>query len=189
MPASVSAPRLIALVASLGLDTLAVALALGAAGLGARMRTRLAATCALFETAMPLAGAALGAPLGAALGAGAQLAAAGVLIALGLYMLVGERGEESRLLALRGGRGLAGAALLGFSVSVDELAVGFGAGLLRLPIVPLATAVGAQAFILTQLGLWLGGRVNERLGELAERFAGAALLALGAVLATERLAA
>jgi putative Mn2+ efflux pump MntP len=91
------------------------------------------------------------------------------------------QGEQPRLLA--------GAALLGFSVSVDELAVGFGAGLLRLPIVPLAIAVGAQAFIVTQLGLWLGGRVSERLGELAERFAGAALLALGAVLAAERLAA
>ena len=40
---------------------------------------------------MPLAGAAVGAPLGSALGEGAQLAAAGVLIALGIYTLVGDK--------------------------------------------------------------------------------------------------
>jgi putative Mn2+ efflux pump MntP len=60
--------KLIALVLPLGLDTLGVALA-------------------GFEAAMPLIGVALGAPLGRAIGSVADYVAAGLILALGAYML------------------------------------------------------------------------------------------------------
>ncbi|MDQ6817620.1 MAG: manganese efflux pump, partial [Actinomycetota bacterium] len=76
--------KLIALVLPLGLDTFAVAAALGVAGL-ARDRLRVSLVMASFEVAMPLLGLAVGAPLGRAIGAAADYIAIGALVAFGLY--------------------------------------------------------------------------------------------------------
>jgi putative Mn2+ efflux pump MntP len=70
--------------------------------------------------------------------------------------------------------------LLGLSVSLDELAVGLVLGLVDVPLLPAIVVVGAQAFVLSQVGFALGARVGGRVREGAERLAGAALVALGA---------
>jgi manganese efflux pump family protein len=95
--------------------------------------------------------------------------------------------DSERVLSLTR-RGVYGAAALGISISLDELAIGFSAGLLRLPLLPLVLAIGAQAFAVTQLGVRLGGRLGARWRDSAERVAGVALIALGIVLLAERLA-
>jgi putative Mn2+ efflux pump MntP len=79
--------------------------------------------------------------------------------------------------------------LLGVSISLDELAIGFTLGLLRLPAAEVIALIAAQAFILTQLGLRLGHRLSERFREGSERLAGVALTALGLVLLAEKLLA
>jgi len=96
--------------------------------------------------------------------------------------------QEDRLLSLTQ-RGALGAAALGVSISLDELAIGFSAGLLRLPIPAMVIAIAAQAFIVTQIGLRLGDRVGEAMREATEKLAGAALIALGAILLVTRLTA
>jgi putative Mn2+ efflux pump MntP len=171
----------------LGLDTLGVALALGLAGLPPRLRNRIALLFAGFEAAMPLIGVALGAPLGHAIGGAADYIAAGLVAALGVYVLVAEQDDEDgeRILSMTQ-KGIAGAVALGLSISLDELAIGFSAGLLRLPIVPMLVAIAAQAFLVTQLGLRIGAHFGG-LHEWAERIAGVALIALGAVLLVVRL--
>jgi len=77
--------------------------------------------------------------------------------------------------------------VLGVSVSLDELAIGFTLGLLHLPTVPVVVLIALQAFIVAQLGLCIGGRLSERVREGAERLAGVALTALGTVLLAEKL--
>ncbi len=173
--------KLVALVIPLGLDTFGVALALGIAGLPPKHRLRVSLLFAGFEAAMPLIGVAFGAPLGRAIGSAADYIAAGLITALGIYMLVSEKRDEDRLLSLTQ-RGMFGAVVLGVSISLDELAIGFSAGLLRLPIPALVIAVAAQGFIVTQIGIRLGGRVSEGLREDAEKLAGLALIALGVIL-------
>jgi putative Mn2+ efflux pump MntP len=182
--------KLLALIVPLGLDTFAVALALGLAGLPARRRLHVSALFAAFEASMPLLGIAIGAPLGRAIGTAADDIAAVLLLVLGFYLLVERREDEEgqRLLSLSR-RGLLGAAALGLSVSLDELAIGFSAGLLRIPVVPLAAAVAGQAFVVTQVGLRLGGRLAARWREAAEKTAGLALVVLGAVLLAGQLGA
>jgi putative Mn2+ efflux pump MntP len=180
--------KLAALVVPLGLDTFAVALALGIAGLPREHRLRISMLFAGFEASMPLVGVALGAPLGRAIGGAADYLAAVLVGGLGLYMLLLEKEQDDRLLSLTR-RGLLGAAALGASISLDELAIGFGAGLLRLPIPALVIAVAAQAFVLTQVGLRLGDRVGAGLREGAERLAGVALLLLGLILLVTQLTA
>ncbi len=139
---------------------------------------------------MPLLGVALGAPLGQAIGRPANYGAAGVIAALGLYMLFFEHEDEpkgDRLLSMTQ-RGLFGLIALGVSISLDELAIGFSAGLLRLPILAMVIAIGLQALIVTQIGVRVGTRVGERMREAAEKTAGAALVALGTILLIEQLA-
>jgi putative Mn2+ efflux pump MntP len=177
--------KLIGVILPLGLDTFGVALALGLAGLPRRRGIHIALLFAGFETAMPLVGVALGVPLGKAVGSAADYVAAALLIGLGTYMLTQHDNDEDLLSMTQ--RGLLGAAALGVSISLDELAIGFSAGLLRLPIVPMVTAIGAQAFAVTLLGVRLGGRLGERWHESAERVAGAALIALGTTLLVVRL--
>jgi putative Mn2+ efflux pump MntP len=179
--------KLIALIFPLGLDTFAVAAALGTTGVSPARRLRISLLFTAFEAGMPLIGLALGAPLGHAIGATADYIAIGVLLAFGLYMLLSpESDEQARLDRLTQTHG-AGALLLGISISLDELAIGFTLGLLRLPAGLVIVLIALQAFILTQLGLRLGDRLSERLREGAERLAGLALAALGLVLLGEKL--
>jgi putative Mn2+ efflux pump MntP len=180
--------RLLAFVLPLGLDSFAVAAALGAAGtLTSRGRLRVSALFVAFEGGMPLIGLAAGAPLARAVGGVADYLAVGALAAMGAWMLLA-RGDQDEQRAARLGAAHGVALLgLGISISLDELAIGFSLGLARLPVVAVIIAIAAQAFLAAQLGLHLGARVGERLREGAERIAGVALLALAAYLLAEHL--
>ena len=102
-------------------------------------------------------------------------------------MLGPEEDDErlSQLIQLRG----ASAIVLGISISLDELAIGFTLGLLRLPVALVIVLIALQAFVVTQLGLRLGHRLSERGREGAERLAGIALIVLALVLLAEKLLA
>ena len=112
--------KLIALVLPLGLDTFGVALALGLAGLPREKRLRISLLFTGFEAAMPLIGVALGAPLGHAIGSVADYIAAGLIAALGVYMVLIDNNEQGQLLSLTQG-GLLGALALGVSISLDPV--------------------------------------------------------------------
>jgi len=175
--------RLLAFVLPLGVDSFAVAAALGAAGLTSiSARLRVSLIFVVFEAGMPLIGLAAGGGIARAIGSVADYLAASAVIALGVFMLVARHDDdEQKASRITSTHGLAIIAL-GVSISLDELAIGFGAGLLRLQIPALVIAVAAQAFIVTQIGIRLGDRVGERLREGAENVAGLALIALGVIL-------
>ena len=179
--------KLIGLVVPLGLDTFAIAAALGMAGLNPRDRTRVSLIFTAFEAGMPLIGFLAGNLAGQAVGSAADYLAIAILIALGLFMLRPQADdEEQRLGLLARTRGLA-ALGLGLSISIDELAIGFTIGLLHFPVLVILVLIGIQAFIVTQLGIRLGQRIGERIREGAERLAGVALAALGLILLLEKL--
>jgi putative Mn2+ efflux pump MntP len=180
--------KLIALVLPLGLDTLVVAAALGVAEPDAGQRLRVSALMTSFEAGMPLVGLALGAPLGHAIGSGADYIAIGVLLAFGLYTLLpGDDEADGSLGRLRSATGWSAVAL-GLSISLDELAIGFTLGLLRLPALLVVVLIGAQAFVLSQAGLRFGTRIGAGARAGAERLAGLSLTALGVALLVQRLA-
>jgi manganese efflux pump family protein len=180
--------KLLALILPLGLDTFAVAAALGMVGVPPPRRLRISVLFTAFEAGMPLIGLALGAPLGHALGGAADYVAIGVLLAFGLYTLTSKDNEEQRLAQLAEMHGV-GALVLGVSISLDELAIGFTLGLLRVPAGLVIVLIALQTFVVTRLGLRLGSRLSDRLREGAERLAGAALTGLGLVLLAEKLLA
>lgn len=179
--------RLAAYILPLCLDTFAVSAAVGVSGLAWRQRLRLSLLFVAFEAGMPLVGLALGAPLAALVGDIADYIAAAVLIALGGWMLWSDSDDDekkARRLTGAGGLALIG---LGLSISLDELAIGFSLGLLRLPAQAAIAAIAIQALIASQLGFVLGSHVGERLREGAEKLAALVLVALGVLLVVQRL--
>ena len=180
---------LLGLVLPLALDTFAVSAAAGLTGLDRRHRLRLSLLFAAFEGGTPAVGLLLAGPLGAAIGGAADYLAIAVLVGFGLFTLLrDEDGEGDKATGLATAHGAA-LLLLGLSVSLDELAVGFTLGLLRLPVLPCLVAIGVQAFVVSQLGFRLGGVVSERFREAAERLAGVVLLLLAGVLILQRATA
>ncbi len=178
--------KLIALVIPLGLDTFAVSCALGMAGIPSSRRTRVSLLMVAFEAGMPLIGVALGVPLGRAIGEAADYVAIGVLAIFGLYTLLAPEDDE-RSLALLDATGWKAAAL-GVSISLDELAIGFTLGILRLPVLVVIAAIAVQTLVVTQIGMRLGARIGDRVRERAEQLAGIALIGLAGVLLVESLA-
>jgi putative Mn2+ efflux pump MntP len=157
-------------------------------GLPKRERLRVSLVMSSFEMAMPVVALLLGHALGHLVGGAAEYAAIAVLAFLGAWMLLHEEEDESeKVCELASGRGLA-LLTLGISISLDELAIGFTIGLLHLSVWLAIVLIGAQAFLVAQLGLRLGAELNETLRERAEQLAGLVLLALAVLLGIEKLA-
>lgn len=180
----------VAIIPAFGIDTFAVAVGLGTAGLA--KRRRLAVVIAVFEGVMPLLGALVGGWLGR-VGSGYALWAAAALLAfLGLRaMAEGWReldedaegddadaptGEGAHL--LRGHVAGWGLVLAGLSVSVDELGAGLAAGAAQLPLRILAPLLALQAVLLTYAGLHAGAALRRWAGRYGELMAGLALVAV-----------
>jgi putative Mn2+ efflux pump MntP len=180
--------KLLAFVLPLGIDSFAVAAAIGAARpITAWQRLRISLLFVVFEGGMPLIGLGLGAALAHGIGQVTGYVAGAAVIAIGAWMLfAGEDDEEEKAARLATSRGLALIGL-GISISLDELAIGFSIGLSSLPAVAVIVAIALQAFIAAQLGLALGAKIAERWRERAERLAGLALILLGGYLIAEQL--
>ncbi|HSR84729.1 MAG TPA: manganese efflux pump [Streptosporangiaceae bacterium] len=179
--------RLLAFVLPLGLDSFAVAAAIGATGaVGWRARLRISLIFVIFEAGMPLIGLAIGGGLARVIGPAADYVAAAAVIALGAWMIFeAARDDDAPAERLAGASGLTAIAL-GLSISLDELAIGFSLGLARLPVVPVIIAIAVLAVIASQLGLAIGQVISARFREHAEQVAGIALIALGGYLIAER---
>lgn len=181
--------KLLAFVLPLGLDSFAVAAAIGAARQSTRReRLRVSAIFVFFEAGMPLLGVVLGYALARGTGRIADYLAAAAVIGIGAWMAFSgdsdDEQEKANRVFSRHGLALLG---LGVSISLDELAIGFGLGLLHLPLAAVVIAIALQALIASQLGLAIGSKIGERWREHAEQVAGIALILLGSYLITSQL--
>jgi putative Mn2+ efflux pump MntP len=180
---------LLGVLVPLGVDTFALAAALGMAGLQSRDRLRISLVLTAFEAGMPIAGSVIGLALGKVIGGFAGYLGIAVLAIAGVLLIRPGRDEDKddqRLKLLARARGLA-IIDLGLSISVDELTIGFSAGLLGLSLGVTVAWIAVQAFLAAQLGVRLGNRIGEALRERAEKLAGLALIAVAALLLVLRL--
>jgi len=135
---------------------------------------------------MPAIGLLVGVGLGRVIGRYSEYVAIVALAGLGLYMLFGRDEDDERVQKLVASTGTA-MIVLGLSVSLDELAIGFSLGLLNVPIVPAIVLIAAQAFIVSQFGFAIGGKVGEATREGAERLAGAVLIVIAGALLVAKI--
>ena len=179
-----------ALILPLAIDTFVLGTALGVAGVAKRERFRTSLTLTAFEAGMPVVGFLAGAGLGSRIGQWADYIAAAVLAATGAWMLrpggAEEEEDEQKVRLLESARGWA-IVVLGLSISLDELAIGFGVGLLRLPLLLLVGLIAAQAFLAAQVGLRLGSRLAEGARKAAGKVAGALLVLAALLVVAEKL--
>lgn len=178
--------KLFAFVLPLGVDSFAMAAALGTQRPTRRQRWRLSLLFVAFEGGMPLIGLAIGAPVATAIGSTTDYVAGGVLVAVGSWMVFADESEDKTSSRITG-VGIWSALALGAGISLDELAIGFTLGLARLPVVPVIVAIAVQAVVASQLGFRLGAYVSEAWREWAERLAGIVLAALGVYLVIQRV--
>ncbi|MBC5811602.1 MAG: manganese efflux pump [Candidatus Eremiobacteraeota bacterium] len=145
---------------------------------------------AAFEAVMPILGLILGHVVGARFETAAGVAGGIVLLAVAAYVLKEalEEEDESASLSFSSFRN---AMLAGFAISMDELAIGFPMGTSGLPILETLTAIAAQAFVVTLIGIAVGSRLGSLVGRRASRGAGmlaaAAFGLLGIYLIVQRL--
>lgn len=179
----------VAFVLPLCLDTFALSAALGVAGLPARERLRASLILTAFEAIMLFVGFLIGSGIGTAVGVFSDYAAAAVLIGVGVFILWprADEDEGEKVLLLQRARGMAILGL-GLGISLDELAIGFGGGLLRLPLLVLAVLIGVQAFLAAQVGMRVGAKLGESAREWAERIAGILLIGAGVLVLVEKQA-
>src|SRR5260370_21312563 len=178
--------RVIALILPLCRHTFAAGGALGMTRPTGVQRIRFSLLFAAFEGGMPVIGLVVGAGLGGVIGDWSESVAIAALVVLGAYMLWARDDDEERVQKLAASRGPAMIAL-GLSVSLDELAIGFSLGLLNVPIVLAIVLIAAQAFVVSQVGFALAGRIREATREGAERLTGAGLIVIAGALLVGRI--
>jgi putative Mn2+ efflux pump MntP len=127
---------------------------------------------------MPIAGMIIGGALGHYFQGAISAIGALLLIGVAIYFLFFDRDEDENK-AL--GQPLAGWPLMAaaIGISLDELAVGFTAGLMQTPIVLTIMLIAAQSFTFSMIGVTFGAKLKPYLGEWAEKASGVVLGLMG----------
>ncbi|RUS45797.1 manganese efflux pump [Cohnella sp. AR92] len=170
---------------SLGLDTLIVSASIGLRD-NWKEKKKIALVFAAAESLMPIAGIIIGSAFGRFFNEAISIIGALLLIGVAIYFLIWDKDdEESRVLSQPlSGWPLAVAAI---GISLDELAVGFSAGLLEMPIALTVLFIAVQSFAFAMIGVTFGAKLKPFLGEWAEKASGIILGLMGVWMLLESL--
>jgi putative Mn2+ efflux pump MntP len=171
-----TALKMIALILSLGIDTLIMSASLGLIKTTGKLKMALVFACA--EALVPLIGLLIGKSVSYLIGDWASLAGGIALVGLGIWLIFfDDENEDTHKLE----RKLVGWTLVGtvISISLDEFTIGFSIGLIGVPIVLTLILIALQSFVFTSLGLTFGSKLKPFLGERSEKLAGTVLGLLG----------
>ncbi|NLW91851.1 MAG: manganese efflux pump [Syntrophomonadaceae bacterium] len=184
---------LVALV--LGLDAFSLSMGMGVKGVSRRYEITFSTTVGVFHIIMPLIGLEAGLALGKLLGVWAGRVGALVLLYIAYeFITKGYREIRPRSVKFSEGhklfsgvklprQGWLGIIIMGLSVSMDALTVGFSLGTFKMPLFLTVLIMGATAGVMTALG-FTGGRFFGRLlGSYAQITGGIVLLLLAVKLA------
>lgn len=170
---------LIFLAAALGTDALSLCVGIGMTGVNRRQIYLISTIILAFHIFMPLAGWLVGELAGGLLGRVAVVAGSLLLVYLGAKMVwttLRERGKASPNIIITNTAGLF---LLGASVSMDALSVGFTLGTRQANLLLTAGTIGAVAGAMSAGGLVFGRFLGNRVGEKAQLLGGLVLIAIG----------
>jgi len=166
---------------AVGLSNFAAAIGIGLSGVDARMRWRVAVVFGVFEAGMPMVGLFLGHHLAHTLGQTTRYAGGSLLIAAGIWV-GGQARRPERPTAPTGYR-TGRLILAGLALSLDNLVVGFGLGVTRVPLAAALVVFGVVSVGLSLAGLELGSCIGARVRADADVVAGLVLVGVGALIA------
>jgi putative Mn2+ efflux pump MntP len=162
--------KIVVFVFPLGLDTLALAIALGLRGF---RPWRPALIFSAFEGVMPLFGIALARLVSRRFETAAVVTGGIILVGLGIHSvreaLRGDKEKDVERISFSSLRSFLPA---GLAISTDELAIGFPLGVSDLPIPAVIITIVCQTLLLAYFGIIVGNRVRAGLAQNASRYAG-----------------
>jgi len=162
--------------ASVGLSNFAASVGLSLGGVDRALRLRVIALFGLFEGGMPILGLLIGHHLAGALGASSRYIGGTLLVASGLYGILGP-GPKPGATPKTGPL-----ALTALALSIDNLVVGFALGTLKVSLGEAAVVMAAVSVGLSLIGLEIGARLGRRAGSYSEELGGAVLMAVGGLI-------
>ncbi|MFD1674249.1 manganese efflux pump MntP family protein [Alicyclobacillus fodiniaquatilis] len=174
--------QLILLGLAMGANNALASIGLGTSQLPRRTQFRTAIIFAIFEALMPVIGMAVGESLAGAVGNKARLIGIAVLVVMGVYSLFkrdGDVDESDKVAKAHGAR----IVFLAIALSLDNLTVGFGAGMFHAPLGLAALVFGLVSLGMTILGLELGRAMGKSLTISADKLTGVVLLIVAGVMA------
>jgi manganese efflux pump family protein len=174
---------LILVAVSLGMTNFAGALAIGVSGVDAQLRLRVAVAFGLFEGGMPLIGLLLGHHVADAVGSHSNAIAASLLALTGIYTIVMALRTGPQDVPEIGRWNTARLSTTGLALSVDNLVIGFALGTYHVSLPVAAVLIAAVSVAMSLVGLELGSRLGEHLGQPSELLAGTILIAVGGAIA------
>lgn len=160
---------------ALGADAFSTAVAAGMAKVSHGIKIKLAIVFGFFQFLFPLIGVVAGKTLGPRLGQLASFFAIFVLILLAGLMIKRAIKEEIKPLESVT-LSVIGFLVLGVSVSIDALAVGFSLGIFSFELVATALVIGVITAVMTFIGAELGLKMGGFIGAKAEIIGGVLLL-------------
>lgn len=171
------------LAVALGTDAFSLCVGIGLAGVNRRQIFLLTLTVFVYHVFMPLTGWMVGEFAGKAIGRTAAVAGALFLVYLGIRMVwlaVKANNESGPKIVRFNAWGLL---LLGASVSMDALSVGFTLGAVRVNLLFTAAVIGVVAGAMTFTGLVFGRFLGRLAGTRAQLLGGLILVGIGVGLA------
>jgi putative Mn2+ efflux pump MntP len=174
--------RLVLIAAALGLSNFAASIGIGLSGVDARQRLRVGVLFGAFETGMPIFGLLLGHRLARSIGSASSYLGGALLMAAGLYTVLGARATRSQPRTAPPTR-TAPLIVMAAALSVDNLAVGFALGTQKEPIALTALVIGTVSVAMSLLGLELGDRMSGAIEEWSQEIGGGVLVLVGVAIA------
>ncbi len=163
----------------MGMNNALASVALGTMNLSRVQQFKTAVVFGAFEALMPVIGLFLGSELAQVAGRFAKFIGIGVLVVLGVYLLLKQAdANDDESPRKMGAQGL----LLAAALSLDNLTVGFGLGMLAVPIGLAAVVFGCISLVMTLVGLEAGRFLGSRVSISADRLSGGVLLLIATVM-------
>ncbi|NYE57704.1 manganese efflux pump MntP [Carboxydothermus ferrireducens] len=162
------------LAVALGTDSFSLCVGLGMGKIKRKEIIALSLTVLVYHIVMPILGWFAGDLTGRFLGKVATYIGGAILIYLGYKMIRHGISQEEELPHIT--YNLGGLLLIGLSVSMDALSVGFTLGTVKVNLWFVALITGIVAGVMTLSGLLLGRRVSKVLGDRAQIVGGLILL-------------
>lgn len=166
--------KILGIALAVGLDVLALSIAVGVMGIPWKARLRLGVSFSVAEVLMQVVGYAIGTGAGRIVGAVAPYVGFAILALVGCF-IVRESFGEIPTFQVDSALGLVAASA---SISLDSLGIGVSLPGVPLPLWPLLATVAVTTVIFTAIGLAFGEQLGRRYRRGAQRVAGIVLIML-----------
>jgi putative Mn2+ efflux pump MntP len=176
--------KILGIAFAVGLDVLAVSIAVGVMRIPWRGRLRLGFAFSVAEVLMQLLGYVIGTGAGRVAGVVAIYVGFAILAAVGVYIFRESAADEPAFKP-DSGWGLVAASA---SISLDSFGIGVSLPGVPLPLIPLLATVAVSTVLFTAVGLAFGEQLGRRYRRIAQRIAGIVLVVLAVIFTIQHVA-